>query len=273
LRGNSWDKRAILALASVVIAAFGVIFSGLQYIDSHNSRDVKENPAVNNSFIVNLPNYPKENIISRSEIGLNNDNAALVIFASDTIENTQKVNSNIEESKKSVTSVSNSKTLQHSIATNEDVTDNNKIAGIGDYISGLGYRLTNEYISDGLKSACSPRSVQAYCNSSDSCVDCDGSCIPSGISKIKNGVTSTCSNGKWTRSENIGEYVLGLGYRRTNEYMSNSLKSTCSPRSVQAYCNSSDSCVDCDGNCIPSGISKIKNGVTSKCSNGKWTRY
>jgi hypothetical protein len=210
------------------------------------------------SVVVNLPEPPKESTLSSHDISSQDDVVTATATSKLISKNPSKVDSNVEDPMQSKSSISSPQTGQPSIMMSEGITDNNKIGGIGEYLPRLGYRLTNEYVPNSLKSTCSPKSVQAYCNSSDSCVDCDGNCIPSDSSIIKNGVTSTCSNGKWMRFEGIGEYLPGLGYRLTNEYMPNSLKSTCPPKSVQAYCDSSDSCVDCYGNCIPSGNSIIK---------------
>jgi C1A family cysteine protease len=61
------------------------------------------------------------------------------------------------------------------------------------------------------------------------------------------------------------------GYPRTNEYWDSSLAS-CTPGSVQVICSSPNSCVGCDGECVPEGgpyWSSTANRYVL-CSQGKW---
>jgi hypothetical protein len=193
----------------VIIALLGLIFAALQYIAPHESREVKETPVINNTVVVNpvinnnvpvnLPEPPKESTALSHDIGSHDDVITAATISEPTSKNPSKVDSNVEDTMESKSSISYPQMEQPSIMMSEDITDNNKIGGIGERVLGLGYRLTNEYMPNSLKSTCPPKSVLAYCDSRDSCVDCDGNCTPSGRSKIKNGVTSTCSNGKWMR--------------------------------------------------------------------------
>lgn len=125
------------------------------------------------------------------------------------------------------------------------------------------YTLTNEYAKDSVEPTCVPGSKQASCSSPDSCVDCNGACWSPGSYDNGNSGKSICSGGKWT-------IIKNKAYSRTNEYTVDSLEPTCLPESKQATCSSSDSCVDCNGECWPPG--SYDNGKKI-CSHGKWTIF
>ncbi len=74
-------------------------------------------------------------------------------------------------------------------------------------------------------------------------------------------ITNTCTKHAFLQKEQPQEYI------RTNEYVDNSSATVCAPGSKSAKCPSPDSCVGCDGNCIPSGTDV---GRGWSCNQGKW---
>ena len=87
-----------------------------------------------------------------------------------------------------------------------------------------------------------------------------GTYAPSVISSTSPVVTSNSENNfKTADTRNRGN---------TNEYWDNSIAS-CTPGSASARCSSSDSCVDCGGNCVASGTNS---GNDLVCDQGKWKK-
>ena len=136
-----------------------------------------------------------------------------------------------------------------------------------------GYPRTNEYWDTSI-AACTPGSVQATCPSQDSCVGCNGKCYAPGSKPDPDVI---CNGGKWDRPQNSGGSSTpspsnpGQNVPRTNEYWPGSAPSSCEPGSAHAMCKSSNSCVDCTGQCYSEGHYTSKKGNSMDCSQGKWT--
>jgi hypothetical protein len=201
------NSRDTIEIISVIIALIGVFFGALEYNDSHNLHEAKESTIVNNSIVNNNvvvapPNTPKE-ITPTPESPETDQDSRGIIEASPIeqipAENPSEVGSNTKNALESKNSISFSQVKQHS-TTSQTITESTGTLGIGENVPGRGYFLTNEYEKNSLPPTCTMKSVVNYCDTSDSCVDCDGICWLPGTYLSKNGVTSTCSNGKWMRS-------------------------------------------------------------------------
>lgn len=182
-----------------ILTLIGVIFAALQYMDSHSRPEIKESSVTNNNEVIYSQNSPKESTTLPSEPEVIsqdlNQKSVATIAEQNPDENPSTFDGNTEERSEQKPSISSSQATQPIMS--QAVTDNIETGGIGEYVSGRGYRMTNEYEKDSLPPNCAERSVVAYCISSDSCVDCDGKCWLPGVYTSINDVTSICSAGTW----------------------------------------------------------------------------
>lgn len=211
------NLRTALELIGVIIAAISLIIGIISlYNDYFNSSDklpedkganIINNTVINNNVVVIPSNSPKESTIYP-------ESSATDQYSEEIIEAPPKeqfpnedpsaTDSNIESSKESESNIRSSQARQPS-TTSQTTADNSESRGIddyeiGDYVPGRGYYMTNEYEKNSLLPDCSIRSVANYCTSPDCCVSCLGECSLPGTRTDRNGVTYTCSNGKWTIS-------------------------------------------------------------------------
>jgi hypothetical protein len=71
--------------------------------------------------------------------------------------------------------------------------------------------------------------------------------------------------------QNVNNNVQQQNTPRTNEYWPGSSPTACTPGSAHGMCKSSNSCVDCTGQCYSEGHYTSSKGNSMDCSQGKWT--
>jgi hypothetical protein len=205
------DIIVILTVIGLVIAAIGVFFQVYNSPDNlpeAKGANVINNTIINNNVINNsvvIPsNPPKESTIS-SESSLTGPDSEerIEVPTREQVpnENLPVINFNTENIEEPKSDISSSQAKQHP-TTSQTAADNVESRNIdeydiGEYVPGNGYYLTNEYEKNSLPPDCAIRSVANYCISPDCCINCLGECSLPGTHTDRNGVTYTCSNGKW----------------------------------------------------------------------------